>query len=67
MGPRLAHRSPRECRRALHRCANVRVALAQFAQDGAYAVGNTPQAFAQEVRDEIAKWAKVIRDANIKL
>ena len=41
--------------------------VAQFARDGAQAVGNTPQAFAQEIRDDIAKWAKVIRDANIKM
>ncbi|HEV7801430.1 MAG TPA: tripartite tricarboxylate transporter substrate binding protein [Burkholderiales bacterium] len=41
--------------------------LAQFAQDGAYPIGNTPQAFAQEIREEIARWAKVIKDANIKL
>jgi tripartite-type tricarboxylate transporter receptor subunit TctC len=41
--------------------------LAQFALDGGTAVGNTPREFAQEIRDDIAKWAKVIRDANIKL
>ena len=40
---------------------------AQFALDGATPVGNTPQQFAQEMRDDIAKWAKVIKDANIKL
>jgi tripartite-type tricarboxylate transporter receptor subunit TctC len=40
---------------------------AQFAADGAYAIGNTPQAFARELREEIAKWAKVIKDADIKL
>lgn len=41
--------------------------ITHLAQDGAYTIGNTPQAFAQEIRDEIAKWAKVIKDANIKL
>src|SRR4051812_25275197 len=41
--------------------------LASFARDGAQAVGNTPQAFAQEIREDIAKWGKVIRAANIKL
>jgi tripartite-type tricarboxylate transporter receptor subunit TctC len=40
--------------------------LTQFARDGAQAVGNTPQAFGQEIRDDIAKWAKVIKDADIK-
>jgi len=41
--------------------------LAQFALDGAQAVGNSSQAFAQEIRDDIAKWAKVIKDANIRM
>lgn len=40
--------------------------LAQFARDGAQAVGNSPQAFAKEIRDDIVKWAKVIKDADIK-
>jgi len=30
------------------------------------AVGNTPQKFAQEIRDETTKWAKVIKDAGMK-
>jgi tripartite-type tricarboxylate transporter receptor subunit TctC len=41
--------------------------VAQLTRDAASPVGNTPQAFAQEIRDDIAKWAKVIKDANIKL
>jgi tripartite-type tricarboxylate transporter receptor subunit TctC len=41
--------------------------LAAFSRDGAQAVGNTPQAFAQEIREDIAKWAKVIKAANIKM
>jgi tripartite-type tricarboxylate transporter receptor subunit TctC len=41
--------------------------LAQFARDGGSAVGNSPEAFAQEIRDDIAKWARVIKAANIKL
>jgi tripartite-type tricarboxylate transporter receptor subunit TctC len=41
--------------------------LAQFMLDGGQAVGNTPQEFAKNIRDDIAKWAKVIKDANIKL
>ncbi|MEQ1772713.1 MAG: tripartite tricarboxylate transporter substrate binding protein [Burkholderiales bacterium] len=40
--------------------------VARLAQDGASVVGNTPRAFAQELRNETAKWAKVIKDANIK-
>jgi tripartite-type tricarboxylate transporter receptor subunit TctC len=41
--------------------------VSHLALDGADTIGNTPQAFSQEIRDEIAKWAKVIREANIKL
>ena len=41
--------------------------IARLAQDGATPVGNSPQAFAQEIRSETAKWAKVIKDANIKM
>lgn len=40
--------------------------VAGFARDGAQPVGNPPQAFAKEIRDDIVKWAKVIKDANIK-
>jgi len=34
---------------------------------GAQPVGNTPEEFGQFVKDEIAKWAKVIQAANVKL
>ena len=40
--------------------------VARITQDGGIPVGNTPQKFAQEIRDETAKWAKVIKDAGIK-
>ncbi len=41
--------------------------LAAFARDGGVPVGNTPQGFAREIREEIAASAKIIRAANIKL
>ena len=41
--------------------------VARLALDGASPVGNTPQEFAREIRVDIEKWAKVIKDANIKL
>ena len=41
--------------------------VARITADGGLPAGNTPQKFAQEIRDETAKWAKVIKDANIKL
>jgi tripartite-type tricarboxylate transporter receptor subunit TctC len=34
---------------------------------GAEPVGNTPEQFAAVIKSEIAKWAKVIKDANIPL
>jgi tripartite-type tricarboxylate transporter receptor subunit TctC len=40
--------------------------VARITQDGGVPVGNTPQKFAQEIRDETAKWAKVIKTAGIK-
>ena len=40
--------------------------IARLARDGGTPIGNTPQAFAQEIRSETAKWAKVIKDADIK-
>jgi tripartite-type tricarboxylate transporter receptor subunit TctC len=46
---------------------NLPEITAQFANEGAYASGNTPQAFRQEIRDDTARWAKVIKEANIKL
>lgn len=41
--------------------------IARITTDGGIPVGNTPQQFAQELRDETAKWARVIKEANIKL
>jgi tripartite-type tricarboxylate transporter receptor subunit TctC len=41
--------------------------VAHLALDGTYVIGNTPQQFGQEIRDEIGKWARVIKDAGIKL
>ena len=39
---------------------------ARFAAIGVDVVGNTPEDFAAQIKAEIAKWGKVIRDANIK-
>ncbi len=38
----------------------------KLAAQGAIPEGNTPQEFAAFVKAEIAKWGKVIRDANVK-
>jgi len=37
----------------------------RFAEQGAEAVGNTSEQMAQFVRGEAARWAKVIKDANV--
>jgi tripartite-type tricarboxylate transporter receptor subunit TctC len=41
--------------------------VARLAVDGASPVGNTPQAFARELREETDKWAQVIKAAGIKM
>jgi len=41
--------------------------IAKLADQGIVAVGSTPDEYRAFVSDEIAKWAKVIKDANIKM
>lgn len=41
--------------------------IAGLARDGGLTVGNTPQQFGQEIRDELAASAKVIKAAGIRL
>lgn len=38
----------------------------RFARDGAVAVGSSPKEFSAFIRDETAKWKKVIADAGLK-
>ncbi len=38
----------------------------RLAADGSEAVGNTPEQFQAHIKTEVAKWAKVVRDANIR-
>lgn len=40
---------------------------ARLAADGATAVGNTPEHFAKEIRDDTVMWARVIKEAGIKV
>jgi tripartite-type tricarboxylate transporter receptor subunit TctC len=40
---------------------------ARLADLGAEAVGGTPEQFTAHIKAEIAKWAKVIKDANVEL
>ena len=39
----------------------------RFATDGIEALGSTPEQFGDYVKAEITRWAKVVRDANVKL
>jgi tripartite-type tricarboxylate transporter receptor subunit TctC len=39
---------------------------ARFAAIGVDVVGNTPDEFAAQIKTEVAKWGKVIKDANIR-
>jgi tripartite-type tricarboxylate transporter receptor subunit TctC len=39
----------------------------RIAEMGAEPVGSTPDEFAAYIKSEIARWAKVIRDANVEL
>jgi tripartite-type tricarboxylate transporter receptor subunit TctC len=39
----------------------------RFVSDGAEPIGNTPEQFAAVIRADLAKWARVIRDARIRL
>jgi tripartite-type tricarboxylate transporter receptor subunit TctC len=38
----------------------------RFLDQGVEPVGGTPTAFAQQIKTEIGKWAKVVKDAGIK-
>ncbi|HYH42851.1 MAG TPA: tripartite tricarboxylate transporter substrate-binding protein [Burkholderiales bacterium] len=40
--------------------------LKQLANEGAVPIGNTPAEFAGVIRADIAKWAKVVKDAGIR-
>jgi tripartite-type tricarboxylate transporter receptor subunit TctC len=39
----------------------------RLSREGADPVGNTPQEFASYIKSEIAKWAKVVKAANIQV
>lgn len=41
--------------------------VARITQDGGLPAANSPKEFSQEIRNDIAKWAKVIKDANIRM
>lgn len=62
--------TPREVINKLH-AEIVRILATQemrdrFAREGSEPVGSTPEQFAAFIKAEIAKWAKVIKDADIR-
>ncbi|MFO1324915.1 MAG: tripartite tricarboxylate transporter substrate binding protein [Burkholderiales bacterium] len=63
--------TPREIVQRLNAEINRILAMPDFREKletlGAEPVGGTPEQFAAEVRSETAKWARVIREAGIKL
>ncbi len=63
--------TPREVVTKLH-AALIKVLRAKttresFARFGAETLESTPEEFARFVREDLAKWTKVVRDAGIKL
>ena len=46
---------------------NSPVIAARLAADGATAVGDTPEHFAKSIRDDTVMWARVVKEAGIKL
>ena len=62
--------APKEAIDLLHRETVRVIALADIKQKlaaiGFQAIGSTPAEFAARIRVEVPKWAKVIRDANIR-
>jgi len=63
--------TPKDVIAILNREANAALQLedvrAKLAGMGIEISGSTPEALQAELADEIAKWAKVVKDANLKL
>jgi tripartite-type tricarboxylate transporter receptor subunit TctC len=39
----------------------------KFAGIGAVTTGGTPEQFAAYIRDDLSKWARIVKDANVKV
>jgi tripartite-type tricarboxylate transporter receptor subunit TctC len=52
---------------AVVKVVNQPAVKARFAELGADTIGNSPAEFAAYVKDDYAKWYKVVKDANIKV
>jgi tripartite-type tricarboxylate transporter receptor subunit TctC len=53
--------------REIVRAMNMPDVRDRFSQQGADPESSTPEQFAQLIRDEVARWGKVIRSAGIKV
>jgi len=51
----------------LVKSANAPDVAARLAPDGGEAVGSTPEAFAQHIASEIARWRKVVKEAGVRI
>jgi tripartite-type tricarboxylate transporter receptor subunit TctC len=52
---------------AVAKAANQSVVKERFAGIGVEAVGSTPAEFAAYIKEDFARWTKVVKDANIKV
>ena len=52
--------------REMHAVLQMADLRAKLAAQGIEVNGSTPEALQAEILDEVAKWGKVIRDANLK-
>ncbi len=62
-----AARSSRACTRSSPRCCSPPFVKERYATLGIEPVGNTPDQFGAQVRDDLARWAGVVKSANVKL
>ena len=52
---------------AVAKAANQSVVKERFSGIGVEAVGGTPAEFAAYIKEDFARWTKVVKDANIKV
>ena len=52
---------------AVAKAANQSAVKERFAGIGVEAVGGTPAEFAAYIKEDFARWTKVVKDANIKV
>jgi hypothetical protein len=48
-------------------CALIGLFPRQISPNQIYSIASPPDRFAERIRTDLAKWGKVIRDANVKV